>query len=100
MHGISLITYVLRSAESDTGDALDTLQVQLLDGLARLLLVAGVDYGRRAGGAALTRLDLGVGAVIVLLLLDSGLLGVLVGKLFDTGVGHCESLESRRGKLY
>ena len=81
-------THVLRSAEGDTGDAGDALEVQLLDGLASLLLVTGVDDGGRATSATLARLDLGVGAVVILLLLDDGLLGLLVGKLFDTGVGH------------
>ncbi len=69
--------------------------MQLLDGLSRLLLVTGVDYSSRASGAALTRIDLRVGAVVLIMLLDCGFLGFLVGEFFDTRVGHggvCKSI--------
>lgn len=86
-------THVLWAAEGDTGDALDAGQVQLLHGLAGLLLVARVNDGSRASGQArVTRLDFGVGAVIVLVLFNLDLLGFLVGKLFDSGVGHFRKL--------
>lgn len=84
-----LQTYVLGSAEGDASDALDAGQVQLLHGLASLLLVARVnDGGRASGQAGVARLDFGIGAVIVLLFLDGDVLGLLVGQLFDSGVGH------------
>ena len=81
-------TYVLRSTQGDTGDVRDTLEVQLLDGLAGLLLIAGMDHSGRAGSAALARLDLRVRAFVVLLLLDRSLLRLLVGQLFNARVGH------------
>lgn len=78
-------THVLGSAKSNTGDAGDLLEVQLLNGLAGLLLIAAVDLDRRAGGA-ITGLELGVGAVIVV---DLGLGdGLLVREFLDSGVGH------------
>lgn len=83
---IAVCTHVLRSAEGDACDALDVLQAELGDGLASLLLVAGVDGDRRALGdhgiALLLRL-----AGLLLLNLDILLLG-LIGELFNTGVGH------------
>lgn len=81
-------TYVLGAAEGHAGDATDALELELLNGLASLLLVAGVDdLGRSRGTALVTSLDLRVGAVI--LLVDLGaVLGLLVGEFFDTGVGH------------
>lgn len=82
-------TYVLRSAESDTCDAINVLQPQLGDGLASLLLIAGVDCDRGAGGdvglSALLALRLVAG--FLLLNLDVLLLG-LVGQLFNAWVGH------------
>lgn len=82
-------THVLRSAEGHTGDTLDTLEVQLLDGLAGLLLVAVVDHGSRARGqAGVPSLDLGVGAAVVVVLLDGDLLRLLIGKLLNAGVRH------------
>jgi len=82
-------THVLRSSESDTGDARDAGEVQLLEGLASLLLVAVVDHSRTSGELALADLlDLGVVAGVILVLLDGGLLGLLVGKFFNAGVRH------------
>lgn len=75
-------THVLGAAQSHAGDARNALEVQLLNGLAGLLLVTAVDLDGGARGVA--SLDFGVGAVILLdLRLD-----VLVGKLFDSRVGH------------
>ncbi|KAI6775734.1 hypothetical protein HG530_002492 [Fusarium avenaceum] len=84
-----LVTHVLGSAESDTGDARNAGEVQLLKGLASLLLVAVVDYGRTSGELALADLlNLGLVAGLILVLLDRGLLGLLVGKFFNAGVRH------------
>src|SRR5690242_170691 len=83
---IATCTHVLRSAESDACDALDVLQAELGDGLASLLLVAGVDGDGRALGDHGIALLLGV-AGLILLDLDVLLLR-LVGELFDTGVCH------------
>lgn len=80
-------TYVLGAAEGHAGDARHAGEVQLLEGLASLLLVAGVDDGGRAGGqVGLAILDVGLVAAVVLV--DGGTLGLVVGKLFDSGVGH------------
>ena len=82
-------TYVLGAAEGDTGDTGNTGEVQLLESLASLLLVAGVDDGRRTGGeVALASIDLGVTAAVVLNVLDVGLGDLVIGELFDSGVGH------------
>lgn len=86
---ISPQTYVLGAAESDTGDARHAGQVQLLEGLAGFLLVAGVDNGGRASGeVSLAIFDVGFVAAVVLV--DGRTLGLVVGKLFDSGVGHCD----------
>jgi hypothetical protein len=82
-------TYVLGAAESDTVDARDADEVELLEGLASLLLVAGVDYGSRARrkvGFTLILLD--VRLVAVLLGLNGRTLGIVIGKLFNAGVRH------------
>ena len=83
-------TYVLGAAESDTGDAGDVLQTQLANGLTGLLLVARVDgdIGATGDGGLLARLGLGGAAI-----LDVGLGDLLIGKLFNTGVGHCECVD-------
>jgi len=79
-----LQTYVLRAAEGDTVDAGNVLQTQLSDGLAGLLLVTGVDSdGGTSGDVGLAGLGLGVTA-----LLDS-LGDLLIGELFNAGIGHC-----------
>ena len=83
---IAACTHVLRSAEGDACDALNVLQAELGDGLASLLLVAGVDGDGRALGDHGIALLLGV-AGLILLDLDVLLLG-LVGELFNAGVGH------------
>lgn len=81
-------THVLRSAEGDACDAVDVLQAELGDGLASLLLVAGVDSdGGARGYADLALLALRLVAGLILLDLDVLLLG-LVGELFNAGVGH------------
>lgn len=81
-------THVLRSAEGDACDAIDVLQAELGDGLASLLLVAGVDSdGGARGHADLALLALRLVAGLILLDLDVLLLG-LVGELFNAGVGH------------
>lgn len=81
-------TYVLRATESNTGNTRDAGKVQLLEGLAGLLLVTGVDYSSRTSGQVALLL-LNVGLIAAVVLLDGGLrLGVVVGKLFDSGVGH------------
>lgn len=91
----SIGTHVLGSAESDTGDARDTGEVQLLEGLASLLLVAVVDHSRTSGELALADLlDLGVVAGVILVLLDGGLLGLLVRKFFNAGVRHFGDLSA------
>jgi hypothetical protein len=83
-------TYVLRSAESDASNAIDFVQVQLLQSLASLLLIARVDHsGRATGNAGVAALLLGL--IAALLLLDGGLLGLVVGELLDTGVRHLDS---------
>lgn len=90
-HGRSL-TYVLGAAEGDTGDARDVLQAELGNGLASLLLVARVDGDGSAGGnAGITGLGLGVADLL-------NVLGDLViGKLFNTGIGHCEYVGESKG---
>ena len=81
-------TYVLWSAESDTGDAIDMLQSKLGDGLASLLLVARVDSDRgTCGDVGLALLSLRLVAGVLLLDLGVLLLG-LVGELFNAWVGH------------
>lgn len=83
-----LSTYVLGSAKSDSGNARDASEVQLLNSLASLLLVAVVDYGSRASRqVALAILGIGLVAA-VLLLLDSRSLSLLIRELLDSGVGH------------
>lgn len=82
-------TYVLGAAEGDAVDAGNADEVQLLEGLASLLLVAGVDYGSRASGEVGLAI-LGVGLVAALLLLNGRTLSLVVGKLFNAGVGHFE----------
>lgn len=80
-------TYVLRAAEGDASDARDAGEVELLEGLAGLLLVAVVDYGSRASGKLALADILIIGDIVGLL--DGRLLeGLVVGKLFDSGVGH------------
>lgn len=82
-------TYVLGAAESDTGDSRDAGEVQLLESLASLLLVPGVDDGSGASRhVALAGLNLGLVAAVILLLLDVHLLRLLIGELLDSGVGH------------
>lgn len=78
------ITYVLGAAESDTGDAGNVLQAKLGNGLASLLLATGGNVDSRAGGDGGLSLGLGVAA------LNVGLGDLLIGKLFNTGIGHCE----------
>jgi hypothetical protein len=80
-------THVLGSAEGDACDALNVLQTKLGDGLASLLLVAGVDSDGGALGDDSLALALGLVAGLILLDLDVLLLG-LVGELFNAGVGH------------
>jgi hypothetical protein len=81
-------THVLRSAESDACDALDVLQSELGDGLASLLLVAGVDSDRGTrGDVGLTLLALRLVAGLLLLNLDVLLLR-LIGELLNAWVGH------------
>lgn len=65
------------------------LQAELGDGLASLLLVAGVngDGGALGDHGITTLLALGLVAGLILLNLDVLLLG-LVGELFNAGVGH------------
>lgn len=87
----SFQTYVLGAAESNAGDARHAGQVQLLEGLAGLLLVAVVDDGGRAGGQVGLAI-LVVGLVAAVVLVDGGTLGLVVGKLFDSGVGHFDGL--------
>lgn len=86
------LTYVLGAAESDTGDAGDVLQAELGNGLASLLLVARVDGDGGAGGnAGITGLGLGVADLL-------NVLGdLLIGKLFNTGIGHCEYVGESKG---
>lgn len=66
--------------------------MQFLDGLASLLLVAGVDDGGRAGREVGLLFAIGVGAAVVIVVVDDSLLDLLVGKLFDSRVGHFEEL--------
>jgi hypothetical protein len=80
-------THVLGPAEGDACDALNVLQTKLGDGLASLLLVAGVDSDGGALGDDSLALALGLVAGLILLDLDVLLLG-LVGELFNAGVGH------------
>lgn len=83
------MTYVLGSPEGDTGDALNLLQAELGNGLARLLLVARVDSdGRASWDGSLSGLSLRVGAVLGLLNID--LLLLLVGEFFNSWVGHVD----------
>lgn len=79
-------THVLRSAQSDACDALNVLQAELGDGLASLLLVAGVDGDGGALGDHGITLLFGVAGLILLDL--NVLLLWLVGELFNAGVGH------------
>jgi hypothetical protein len=80
-------TYVLRSAEGDTGDARDVLQAELANGLTGLLLVAGLDADGGAGRDVGLLAGLGLGAAAGLF--DVGLAGdLLIGELFDTRIGH------------
>lgn len=85
---LQVLTHVLWSAESDTGDARDAGQVQLLNGLARLLLVTGVDDGAGASGQVVAGLDFGVRAVVIILVDGHLLGGFLLGELLDSRVGH------------
>jgi hypothetical protein len=90
-------THILRAAEGDTGDARHPSKVQLLDGLASLLLVAGVNNrGGTSGDASLASLTLRLiaGGVLVLLL-DGDLLGLLLLLLrdfLDARLSHVEEL--------
>lgn len=54
--------YILRSAESNTGDSRDMLQAQLANGFPGLLLVAGVDGdgGATGDGGLLGTLSFGL----------------------------------------
>lgn len=82
---------VLGPPESDPGDALDVLQAELGDGLARLLLVPVVDGdGSACGDVGLAGLGLGLGALVGLDV-DVLLLG-LVDELFNTGVRHIRGI--------
>ena len=65
--------------------------MQLLNGLAGLLLVAGVDNSLGAGRKTLAALSIGVIAGVIIDLLDVGDLGILIGELLNTGVGHLDS---------
>jgi hypothetical protein len=94
-------TYVLRSAKGNAGDALDVLQSQLGDGLASLLLVAGVhsDGGTCGDARLLLTCRLSLGLVAGFRILNLCDLLVLVGELFDTWVGHgdmCGGVEELR----
>lgn len=79
------ITYVLRAAESDTGDARDELQTELANGLAGLLLTTGVDSDGGTGG--------NVGLIASLrarlrgALLD-GLGDLVIVDFFNAGISH------------
>ena len=86
-----LYPYVLGSAERDTSDAGNVLQAELANGLASLLLVARVDgdSGTAGDGGLVASLRLGGAAGI----LNVGLGDLLIGKLFNTGVGHCVLLD-------
>lgn len=78
--------YVLGAAEGDTGDARDVLQAELGNGLAGLLLVARVDGDSSAAG------DDGLVASLRLRVALDVLGDLLIGKLFNAGVGHCECI--------
>jgi hypothetical protein len=55
-----------------------------------------VDHGRTSGELALADLlNLRVVAGVILVLLDGGLLGLLVGKFFNAGVREEERVEGR-----
>lgn len=85
-------THVLGAAEGNAGDARHALEVQLLNGLASLLLVAGVDYGLGASGkAGVASLDIGLVIAGVVEILDLGLLNLLLGELLNSGIGHFDS---------
>lgn len=82
-------TYVLGAAEGDASDARNSDQVELLESLAGLLLLAGVDNGGRASGETLAELFSFRFVAGLILFLDRGLgLGLVVGELFNSGVGH------------
>jgi hypothetical protein len=80
--------YVLGSAEGDTGDSRDVLQSELANGLASLLLVAGVNGdGSAAGdGGLVAGLGLGLGAVTHVL--NGGLGDLVVREFFYPGARH------------
>lgn len=84
--GTGPYSYVLGTTESDTSDAGNVLQAELANGLASLLLVARVDgdSGTTGDGGLIASLRLGGAAGI----LNVGLGNLLVGELFNTGVGH------------
>lgn len=78
-------THILRSAESDTGDARDVLQSQLANGLSGLLLVARVNGNRgTAGDCGLFSVRVGAAASV----LNSGLGDLVVGQFLNSWVGH------------
>lgn len=80
---VARCSYVLGAAESDTGDAGNVLQAELGDGLASLLLVTGVDGDSSTAGNDGLIASLGFGVAF-------DVLGnLLIGELFNTGVGHC-----------
>lgn len=81
----TICTYVLGAAEGNTGDAGDVLEAKLGNGLASLLLVARVDHDRGTAGDRGLNLTLGLGVA-----LNVGVGDLLIGKLFNAGVGHCE----------
>lgn len=93
-----LKTYVLGPAEGDTSDARNSDQVQLLESLAGLFLLAGVDNSSRASGESLAELfSFGFVAGLILFL-DRGLgLGLVVGELFNSRVGHFDDYGGGNG---
>jgi hypothetical protein len=84
-------TYVLGSAKSNTGDARDTGQVELLDELPGLLFVTWKGNTTRASRKVASDLaSLVLGGAFIILFLDRGGLGVLIWELLDSWVGHAE----------
>lgn len=85
-------THVLRSAESDTGDARNMLQAELSNGLASLLLVARVDGGDGRAGGDGRGFTLSIRVGVLVGILDGGLSDLLSGDVLldflNTGFGR------------
>lgn len=84
---LSRPTHVLWASQSDSGNAWNSDETELKNGLSGLLLSTRCNESRVSGGGVLSSINLGIG--VIFLLCDNVLvLNLLVWELLNAWVGH------------